>query len=54
MAGEWNIIQRETLAHDEHIRKTVNTLVWNLKTKKEKGCQFIEAYHHFLSRETAV
>jgi glutamyl-tRNA reductase len=54
MAADWNNIQSEAFAHDEHIRKTVNTLVWNLKTKKEKGCQFIEAYHHFLSREAAV
>ena len=35
---------------EENIRKTVNTLAVNLKTKKEKGCQFITAYHSFLSQ----
>jgi|KBSMisStandDraft_5_1062788.scaffolds.fasta_scaffold00438_15 glutamyl-tRNA reductase len=30
------------------VNKTVSNLVVNLRTKKEKGCQFIHAYKHFL------
>ena len=54
MSIDWNTGLPASLENDEHIRKTVNTLVYNLKTKKEKGCQFITAYHHFLSREAAL
>lgn len=54
MDASWNVATATELEHNEHIRKTVSTLVYNLKTKKEKGCQFITAYHHFLSREAAV
>ena len=39
------------LVKDEQIRKTVSNLMVNLKTKKEKGCQFITAYHHFLNQD---
>ncbi|MES2646722.1 MAG: glutamyl-tRNA reductase [Bacteroidota bacterium] len=51
MSLDWETGLPASLEHDEHIRKTVNTLVYNLKTKKEKGCQFISAYNNFLSRE---
>jgi glutamyl-tRNA reductase len=51
MDASWNMATPADLANDEQIRKTVSMLVYNLKTKKEKGCQFITAYHHFLSRE---
>ncbi len=51
MSVDWETGLPASLENDEHIRKTVSTLVYNLKTKKEKGCQFITAYHHFLSRD---
>lgn len=54
MDANWSVAASANSVHDEHIRKTVNTLVYNLKTKKEKGCQFITAYHHFLSQEATV
>lgn len=52
-----DVLDEDSLAacpnHDQHIRKTVNALAVNLKTKKEKGCQFIEAYRNFLSSQPA-
>ncbi len=56
MADELETVHLPTESEEQkdHIRKTVNTLVVNLKTKKEKGCQFIQAYHHFLSPEAAA
>lgn len=54
MATGWNQAPTPVFDEDEHIRKTVSTLVYNLKTKKEKGCQFITAYHHFLNREVVL
>jgi glutamyl-tRNA reductase len=38
---------------DLQIKKTVNKLAVNLKTRQEKGCQFISAYHEFLNHQSA-
>lgn len=54
MAKDWGTGFPASAEHEEQIKKTVNSLVYNLKTKKEKGCQFITAYHSFLCREEAV
>lgn len=54
MATDWQTGLPATLAQEEQIKRTVSSLVYNLKTKKEKGCQFITAYHSFLCREAAV
>lgn len=54
MGGDtWLAVEPPALAvaQDEQIRKTVSNLMVNLKTKKEKGCQFITAYHHFLNQD---
>jgi glutamyl-tRNA reductase len=54
MARDWQTGIPATIKQEEQIQKTVSSLVYNLKTKKEKGCQFITAYHSFLCREEAV
>jgi glutamyl-tRNA reductase len=54
MAKDWQTGLPATLQQEAQIQKTVSSLVYNLKTKKEKGCQFITAYHSFLCREEAV
>ena len=54
MAKDWQTGLPASLAHEEQIQKTVSSLVYNLKTRKEKGCQFITAYHSFLCREEAI
>jgi glutamyl-tRNA reductase len=40
--------------YDENIRTTVNNLMVNLKTRREKGCQMIAAYHDFFSMQNNV
>jgi glutamyl-tRNA reductase len=45
MAGDAEFWSAEL---NSRVNKTVSHLVGNLKTKKEKGCQFIHAYKHFL------
>jgi glutamyl-tRNA reductase len=51
-SGNWqDVTIAQTADQDEQIRKTVSNLMVNLKTKKEKGCQFITAYNHFLSQD---
>jgi glutamyl-tRNA reductase len=55
MSKDWETgLPVSSIAYDVQIQKTVSSLVYNLKTKKEKGCQFITAYHAFLCREEAV
>lgn len=41
-------VDNSKLLFAEKIQETVSKLAVNLKTKKEKGCQFIEAYNNFL------
>ncbi len=43
---------KTTKTSDDKIQRTVNKLVVDLRTKKEKGCQFIIAYNHFLNQVT--
>ncbi|MDA3616457.1 glutamyl-tRNA reductase [Polluticaenibacter yanchengensis] len=49
MNKELQVISNDILNDDAVITKTVSNLMVNLKTKKEKGCQFINAYNSFLN-----
>ena len=42
----------EVATADEYtINKTISRLAVNLRTKSEKGCQFIDAYNHFFAHK---
>lgn len=49
MNKELQVIDPDILNDEAVITKTVSNLMANLKTKKEKGCQFINAYNSFLN-----
>lgn len=40
--------------YDENIQTTVSNLMVNLKTRREKGCQMITAYHNFFNIENRI
>jgi len=53
MAFEGLLPENAATSHAE-ITTTVNTLMANLKTNKEKGCQMITAYHDYFTQNNAI
>lgn len=48
------LVPANVVSSSEEITATVNTLMANLKTKKEKGCQMITAYHDYFTQQNAL